>query len=154
MIDQQAMNKRARARIGVIVPFSNTNLESDMILLQPAEASLHFARAGGYDLEATPDSDQMRKFALASLEPTVASLMAVRPHVILYGCTSATISHGRAFDLQFAGAGGRAGGSAGIPRRPEDRLQLPLCGGAEPRGGGVPGLLWFPHGLPRLCRRG
>jgi maleate isomerase len=112
MIDQQAMNKRARARIGVIVPFSNTNLESDMILLRPADASLHFARAGGYDLEATPDSDQMRKFALASLEPTVASLMAVRPHVILYGCTSATISHGRAFDLQFADAIER---QAGVP---------------------------------------
>jgi maleate isomerase len=100
--DENAMNARARSRIGVIVPFSNTNLESDMILLRPADASLHFARAGGYDLDATPDSDQMRKFALTSLEATVSSLAAARPHVILYGCTSATIAHGREFDLQFA----------------------------------------------------
>src|SRR5690349_10856579 len=100
--DKNAMNARARARIGVIVPFSNTNLESDMILLRPAGASLHFARAGGYDLEATPNADLMRKFALASLDETVSSLSAVRPHVVLYGCTSATIAHGRPLDLRFA----------------------------------------------------
>src|SRR6516164_5915357 len=56
-IGDTAMNSRTRVRIGVVVPFSNTNLESDMILLRPAEASLHFARAGGYDLDATPDAD-------------------------------------------------------------------------------------------------
>jgi maleate isomerase len=101
---ESSINSRARARIGVVVPYSNTNLESDMILLRPASASLHFARAGGYDLDMTPDSDQMRRFALASLEPTIAALTAARPNVILYGCTSATISHGREFDLQFAEA--------------------------------------------------
>jgi len=100
-IGDTAMNSRTRVRIGVVVPFSNTNLESDMILLRPAEASLHFARAGGYDLDATPDADQMRKFALTSLETVIASLAAVRPHVILYGCTSATISLGREFDIEF-----------------------------------------------------
>jgi len=98
------MNSRTRARIGVVVPYSNTNLESDMILLRPASASLHFARAGGYDLDMTPDSEQMRQFALASLGPTIAALAAARPNLILYGCTSATISHGRDFDLQFAEA--------------------------------------------------
>ena len=96
-IGDTAMNSRTRVRIGVVVPFSNTNLESDMILLRPAEASLHFARAGGYDLDATPDADQMRKFALTSLEAAITSLAAVKPHVILYGCTSATISLGRQF---------------------------------------------------------
>jgi maleate cis-trans isomerase len=103
-IDKSSMNSRAKARIGIVVPFSNTNLESDMILLQPANASLHFARAAGYDLDATPDSGQMRKFALASLGETISSLAAARPHVILYGCTSATIAHGRDFDTEFAEA--------------------------------------------------
>ena len=100
-IGETEMNSRTRARIGVVVPFSNTNLESDMILLRPAEASLHFTRAGGYDLDATPDADQMRKFALTSVEPAITSLAAVRPHAILYGCTSATISLGRQFDIEF-----------------------------------------------------
>ncbi len=36
-------NSRGRARIGVLVPFTNTNLEPDMALLRPDGASLRFA---------------------------------------------------------------------------------------------------------------
>jgi maleate isomerase len=99
-----AVNRRSRARIGVVVPVSNSNLEQDMFLLKPKDVSVHFARAGGYDLDATPDSDQMRRFALASLDDTIAALAAVKPDVILYGCTSATLAHGPAFDAQFSEA--------------------------------------------------
>jgi maleate isomerase len=101
-IGKGRINSRARARIGVVVPASNTNLESDMILLRPYDVSLHFARARGYDLDAVPDSDQMRRFALASLDETIACLAAAQPNVILYGCTSATLAHGPDFDAQFA----------------------------------------------------
>ena len=94
-------NSRGRARIGVVVPFSNVNLEPDMMLLRPDGVSLHFPRAGGYDLDAVPDSDQMRRFALASLDEVVAALAAARPDVILYGCTSATLAHGPDFDRRF-----------------------------------------------------
>ena len=94
---------RGRARIGIVVPFSNTNLEPDMTLLRPRGVSLHYARAGGYDLDAVPDSDQMRQFALASLTEVMESLNAARPDVVLYGCTSATLAHGPTFDRQFAG---------------------------------------------------
>ena len=83
---------RGRARIGVVVPFSNTNLEPDMQMLRPEGVSLHFARAGGYDLDEVPDSNQMRQFALASLDEAIGSLSAARPDVILYGCTSATLT--------------------------------------------------------------
>ena len=62
---------RGRARLGIVVPFSNTNLEPDMQMLRPSGVSLHFARAGGYDLDEVPDSNQMRQFALASLEEVV-----------------------------------------------------------------------------------
>ena len=94
---------RGRARIGVVVPFSNTNLEPDMQLLRPLGVSFHFARAGGYDLDEVPDSEQMRQFALASLDEVIASLAAVRPDMVLYGCTSATLAHGPQFDREFAG---------------------------------------------------
>lgn len=93
---------RGRGRIAIVVPFSNTNLEPDMVMLRPDGVSLHFARAGGYDLEEVPDSDQMRKFALASLEGVIEALAATRPDVYLYGCTSATLAHGPAFDREFA----------------------------------------------------
>ncbi|MFT5113243.1 MAG: maleate isomerase [Parasphingorhabdus sp.] len=93
---------RGRARIGIVVPFSNTNLEPDMVLLRPDGVSLHFARAAGYDLNKVPDSDQMRKFALSTLDTVIDSLAAAKPDVILYGCTSATLAHGLEFDAEFS----------------------------------------------------
>jgi len=92
---------RGEARIGIVVPFSNTNLEPDMVMLRPAGVSLHFARAGGYDLDRIPDSRQMRQFAEASLDEVVDSLSAALVDVILYGCTSATLAHGPDFDREF-----------------------------------------------------
>ena len=49
---------RGRARLGVVVPFSNTNLEPDMAMLCPPGVSVHFARAGGYDLDAIALAEQ------------------------------------------------------------------------------------------------
>jgi len=94
-------DSRGRARLGIVVPVTNTNLEPDMVMLRPPGVSLHVARAGGYDLDRIPDSDQMLKFAEASLDEVVDSLTAARVDMILYGCTSATLSHGPAFDLAF-----------------------------------------------------
>lgn len=99
--DLSTLADRGRARIGVIVPVSNTNLEPDMVLMKPAGVSIHFNRAGGYDLDQVPDSAQMAKFADATLEPVLDSLIAARPHVILYGCTSATLTHGPDYDDAF-----------------------------------------------------
>ena len=103
---------RGRARFGVVVPVSNTNLEPDLMLLRPAGVSLHVMRAGGYDLDQVPDSAQMRKFALASLDGVLEALMAARPDIVLYGCTSATLSHGPAFDREFRD---RIARKAGVP---------------------------------------
>ena len=103
---------RGRARIGVVVPFSNTNLEPDLMLLRPPGVSLHFARAVGYDLDEIPDSKQMREFALTSMADVITSLKATRPDLILYGCTSATLSHGPQFDREFAE---RIRNMAGVP---------------------------------------
>lgn len=94
-------HSRGRGRIGIVVPFTNTNMEPDMVLLRPPGVSLHFTRAGGYDLDKTPDSDQMRKFAQNSLERVIGDLKAALVEVVLYGCTSATLAHGLAFDRKF-----------------------------------------------------
>lgn len=40
---------RGRAQFGVLVHFTNTNLEPDLALMRPDGVSLHFARLGGYD---------------------------------------------------------------------------------------------------------
>ena len=111
---RSSMNARTRARIGALVPISNTNLESDMILLRPKNVSLHFARVGGYDLDAIPDSEQMRKFGATPLESTIDDLAAARPDVILYGCTSATLAHGPAFDTRLAEAISKRSGAPAV----------------------------------------
>ena len=93
---------RGRARFGVLVPFTNTNLEPDMALLRPNGVSLHFARLGGYDQDEIPDSEQMHGLGAADLSEPLCLLQGVKPDVILYGCTSATLTHGLSFDRELA----------------------------------------------------
>ena len=93
---------RGRARIGVLVPFTNTNLEPDMTLLRPDGVSLHFARMGGYDADEIPDADQMHGLGASDLDEPLHLLAGVKPDAILYGCTSATLTHGPAFDRDLA----------------------------------------------------
>ena len=93
---------RGRARIGVLVPFTNTNLEADLAMVRPAGVSFHFARLGGYDIDAVPDAGQMAGLGEAPLDEPLRLLAGVRPDVVLYGCTSATLTHGPAFDRELA----------------------------------------------------
>ncbi len=94
---------RGRARMGVLVPFTNTNLEADMALLRPEGVSVHFARLGGYDADAIPDAGQMAGLGTAPLDEPLRLLCGARPDVVLYGCTSATLTHGAHFDRKLAG---------------------------------------------------
>lgn len=103
---------RGRGRIGVLVPFTNTNLEPDMSLLAPDGVSVHVARIGGYDADAIPDSEQMAGLGSADLDEPLRLLAGAKPDVILYGCTSATLAHGPAFDAMLAG---KARAAAGAP---------------------------------------
>ena len=86
----------------MLVPFTNTNIEPDMVLLRPAGVSLHFVRMGGYDEEEIPDAEQMEGLGAADLDEPLRLLLGVKPDVILYGCTSATLIHGPAFDRDLA----------------------------------------------------
>lgn len=95
-------NSRGRARIGVLVPFTNTNLEPDVELLRPDGVSMHFARLGGYSAEATPDEEQMAQLGVSDLDEPLRLIAGVQPDVILYGCTSATLTHGRRFDADLS----------------------------------------------------
>jgi maleate isomerase len=95
---------RGRARIGVLVPFTNTNLEPDLALMAPPGLSLHMARMGGYDEDEVPDETQMQGLGMADLGETLELLSGVKPDVVLYGCTSATLSHGPALDRDLAAA--------------------------------------------------
>lgn len=93
---------RGRARFGILVPFTNSNLEPDMAMMRPDGVSLHFARMGGYDEDAVPDETQMQGLGEANLDEPLRLLSGVKPDVIFYGCTSATLTHGTDFDRALA----------------------------------------------------
>lgn len=93
---------RSRARIGLLVPFTNSNLEPDFAMMQPHGVSCHGARMGGYDEDAVPDEEQMQGLGAADLEGPLALLLGIKPDVVIYGCTSATLTHGPAFDRALA----------------------------------------------------
>lgn len=98
----QRTNNLRRLRIGMIVPSSNTNAEPDCQLLAPPGVTLHSTRSGGYDVNAVPDSDEMRQFVRQSLDQQLSLLVDGRVDVIAYACTSATLSDGPVFDAQFS----------------------------------------------------
>lgn len=97
-----AYDTRGTARFGILVPFTNTNLEPDMMLMRPPGVSLHFARLGGYDEDEIPDEDQMAGLGAADLTEPLRLLQGVKPDMVFYGCTSATLTHGPSFDRDLA----------------------------------------------------
>ena len=93
---------RGRARLGLLVPFTNTNCEPDFALMAPSGVSLHVTRMGGYDADEIPDEGQMQGLGTAELEGALSLLMGAKPDAVLYACTSATLTHGPAFDHALA----------------------------------------------------
>jgi maleate cis-trans isomerase len=92
---------RGVAKIGIVVPVSNTNLEPDMMLLAPPGVSLHFTRAGGYDVDSIPDENQMRQYADNPADEIFDSLRLCQSDIVVYGCTSATLAQGPDYDRSF-----------------------------------------------------
>lgn len=93
---------RTRAKIGVLLPFTNTNLEPDMMLMRAPNTTLHFQRMGGYDVDELPGSEQMAGLGASDISNDLRMISGVRPDVVLYGCTSATLTHGPTFDADLA----------------------------------------------------
>ncbi len=93
---------RGRVRIGVLVPFTNTNLEADLAMVRPDGVSFHFARLGGYDADEIPDDGQMAGLGETPLDEPLRLIAGVRPDLVMYGCTSATLTHGVQFDRDLA----------------------------------------------------
>lgn len=94
--------RRGGIRIGVLVPYTNVNLEPDMALMRPEGCTLHFERLGDYDVDAIPGSEQMARLGASDIAETLRLIAGVRPRAVLYGCTSATLTHGPDFDRDLA----------------------------------------------------
>jgi len=128
---------RGRARFGILVPFTNTNLEPDLALMCPTGISLHAARMGGYDEDAIPDENQMHGLGAADLDGPLHLLMGAKPDVVFYGCTSATLTHGPEFDRDLserisAESGAKTVTAAGALAHALARLDAKHIGFASP----------------------
>jgi maleate isomerase len=73
----------------------------------------HFTRVGTYDPDVVPDAEQMRAFGSdTDVEAAARMLAAADVSVVAFGCTSGTLSHGRAFDRRLTQ---QLSAAAGVP---------------------------------------
>jgi maleate isomerase len=85
------------ARVGLIVPSSNTVMEVDFYRRLPASATLHTARM--YLEETTPrgESAMLDDYLPAAIN----DLRSARPDVMVFGCTSAGALRGNDYEAQL-----------------------------------------------------
>lgn len=87
-----------RRRIGLLVPSSDTAIEVDLYRRLPEQFPLHTARM---HLEATTVVGE-EKMLEEELVPAARRLAAIRPELVIFGCTSATALHGVEGDAAVA----------------------------------------------------
>jgi maleate isomerase len=85
------------ARVGLIVPSSNTVMEVDFYRRLPAEATLHTARM--HLVETTPEAEET--MLDEHLPTAVRDLASARPDVVVFGCTSAGALRGNEYEADL-----------------------------------------------------
>jgi maleate isomerase len=87
------------ARVGLIVPSSNTVMEVDLYRRLPDESTLHTARM--HLVETTPDAEAT--MLDEHLPGAVRDLASARPDVVVFGCTSAGALRGNEYEAELVG---------------------------------------------------
>jgi maleate isomerase len=85
------------ARLGLMIPSSNTMMEVDFVRDLPAGTALHTARMFMEDTTAADENRMLDEFAL----PAARDLGTARPDVVVFGCTSAGALRGNDYDAQL-----------------------------------------------------
>jgi maleate isomerase len=85
------------ARVGLIVPSSNTVMEVDLYRRLPAESTLHTARM--HLVETTPAAEET--MLDDHLPVAVRDLASARPDVVVFGCTSAGALRGNEYEADL-----------------------------------------------------
>jgi maleate isomerase len=85
------------ARVGLLIPSSNTMMEVDFTRDLPPGTALHTARMFMEDTTAAGENRMLDEFAL----PAARDLGTARPDVVVFGCTSAGALRGNDFDTQL-----------------------------------------------------
>ena len=96
------------ARVGLMIPSSNTMMEVDFARDLPPGTALHTARMFMEDTTPAGENRMLDEFAL----PAARDLGTARPDVVVFGCTSAGALRGNAYDTELCG---RISAIAGAP---------------------------------------
>jgi maleate isomerase len=85
------------ARVGLVVPSSNTVMEVDFYRRLPPDTTLHTARM--YLVETTPEGEEA--MLDDHLPAAIRDLASARPDVVVFGCTSAGALRGNAYEAEL-----------------------------------------------------
>ena len=86
-------------RVGLMIPSSNTAMETDFVRGLPGGWTLHTARMFMEDTTPAGENRMLDEFAL----PAARDLGTCHPDVVVFGCTSAGALRGNAFDVELCG---------------------------------------------------
>jgi maleate isomerase len=87
------------ARVGLMIPSSNTMMELDFARDLPPGTALHTARMYMEDTTPAGENRMLDEFAL----PAARDLGTARPDVVVFGCTSAGALRGNDYDTELCG---------------------------------------------------
>jgi len=85
------------ARVGLMIPSSNTMMEVDFTRDLPPGVALHTARMYMQDTTPAGENRMLDEFAL----PAARDLGTARPDVVVFGCTSAGALRGNDYDTEL-----------------------------------------------------
>lgn len=97
-------------RLGLIVPSSNSVMEVDAYRNLPSDVSLHVARMHLRDTTVTGEEEMLDTY----LEQCIKDLATVRPHAVVFGCTSAGALRGNEYDALLCEKIGRGAGCIAV----------------------------------------
>ncbi|HCU92483.1 MAG TPA: Asp/Glu racemase [Actinobacteria bacterium] len=84
-------------RLGLMIPSSNTMMEPDFVTGAGPGTTVHTARMFMEDTTPEGENRMLDEFAL----PAARDLGTARPHVVVFGCTSAGALRGNGYDTQL-----------------------------------------------------
>lgn len=101
-------HRETATRVGLLVPSSNSVMEVDFYRRLPEEATLHTARMY---LESTTSEGENEMLDQHTM-PAARDIGTARPHVVVFGCTSAGALRGNEYDAGLCRRIGNLTGAA------------------------------------------
>lgn len=121
------MSISASRRLGLMIPSSNTMMESDFIHNAPPGTAVHTARMYMEDTTAEGENRMLDEFAL----PAARDLGTARPDVVVFGCTSAGALRGNDYDTALCQQISDVAGAPAVSTIGSVRAAIEAAGGAR-----------------------